>query len=96
MSNSLTITTEYTTKDVYLASTLLALGYEKYRIERNGRQCFFIFDTEEKGLSKEISKTGLEVQVDLYWAGEVMVDAKKVFTAFRELKNRMFGEADNE
>jgi len=83
--------TEYRTKDVYLASTLLALGYSEYRIERNGKQCFFIFDYDDKGISNDISKTGLEVTVDEYWTGNLEIDPKKLFNSFRELKTRMYG-----
>lgn len=88
--------TEYRTKDVYIASTLIALGYNEYRIERNGKQCFFIFDTNESGLLNEVAKAGIEVTVDQYWSGGLLVDPKKLFNSFRELKTRMYGEDNNE
>jgi hypothetical protein len=88
--------TEYRTKDVYIASTLIALGYNQYRIERNGKQCFFIFDTDEPGLSNEIARTGLEVTIDEYWSGNLKVDPKELFNSFKELKTRMYGEVNNE
>jgi len=87
--------TEYKTKDVYLAATLLSIGYKDYRIERNGKQCFFIFDYQEENLDNNISKTGLEVTVDEYWQGSLIVDPKLLFNSFRELKNRMYGEGEN-
>lgn len=82
--------TEYKTKDVYLASTLITLGFNHYRIERNGRQCFFIFtdsSTHPDGLGLI---DYIEVKVDEYWSGNLKLDPKELFNSFKELKNRMF------
>lgn len=85
---------EYKTKDVYLASTLIAFGYKNYRIERNGRQCYFIFDPYIISPPKEpidfTPVSFLELQVDEYWAGNLLLDPKELFNAFKELKNRMY------
>jgi hypothetical protein len=85
---------EYKTKDIYLASTLIAFGYKSYRIEKNGRQCFFIFDPAMYNLApKDYDPLAfLEIQVDEYWGGNLLLDPKEVFNAFKELKSRMYEE----
>jgi rubredoxin len=85
--------TEYSTKDIYLASTLIAIGYKWYRIEKNGRQCYFIFDISSVDPPKGTSpNTFFETEVDDYWAGNLLVDPKQLFNAFKELKARIYGE----
>lgn len=87
------LSTEYSTKDIYLASTLIALGYKWYRIEKNGRQCYFIFDAGSVDPPKGTSpKALLELEVDNYWGGNLSVDPKELFNAFKELKARIYGE----
>ncbi len=87
------LSTEYSTKDIYLASTLIALGYKWYRIEKNGRQCYFIFDAANVDSPPETPpKVSLESEIDNYWAGNLLVDPKELFNAFKELKARIYGE----
>jgi hypothetical protein len=84
---------EYKTKDVYIASTLIARGLKQYRIERNGRQCFFIFSPEIEDTPTGFSPvTFLEMEIEQYWSGNLLVDPKELFNAFKELKNRMYVE----
>jgi len=73
----------YVTKDIYVASYLIAIGYRRYSLSQNERQFTFIFEPET-------SLETLEMEVDNYWAENTSVDAKHLFTAFKELKNRMF------
>ncbi len=74
----------YVTKDIYVASYLIAIGYRHYSLTQNEKQFTFIFEPET-------SLEALEMEVDNYWAENTSVDAKHLFTAFKELKNRMFG-----
>lgn len=83
--------TEYKTKDVYIASTLIAIGFNNYKIERNGRQCFFIFSSDNTDHPDGLGPIDyLEIQVEKYWNGSLLVDPKSLFNAFKELKTRMF------
>lgn len=86
---------EYKTKDVYIASMLIARGYKQYRIERNGRQCFFIFYPEKEDVPDSFNPVSfLEDEVNQYWNGNLLVDPKELFNAFKELKNRMYVEGE--
>ena len=83
--------TEYRTKDVYIAATLIALGNNNYRIERNGKQCFFIFTNDNTDHPDGLGPIEfIEIQVEQYWTGNLLIDPKSLFNAFKELKNRMY------
>jgi len=79
---------EYKTKDIYLAATLITRGFKQYYIQRNGRQCYFIFDQD--------GERNPQVEADNYWMGNLLVDPKELFNSYKELKNRMFNEDENE
>lgn len=70
----------YSTKDIYIASTLIVLGHQRYDLIKNGRIFYFEFDDDGK----------IPEEVDEYWAGNLLVDPKALFTAFKELKTRMY------
>ena len=70
----------YSTKDIYIASTLIALGHQRYDLIKNGRIFYFEFDDDGK----------IPLEVDEYWAGNLLIDPKSLFTAWKELKTRMY------
>jgi hypothetical protein len=70
----------YSTKDIYIASTLIALGHQRYDLIKNGRIFYFEFDDDGK----------IPLEVDGYWAGNLLIDPKSLFTAWKELKTRMY------
>jgi hypothetical protein len=71
---------KYITDNLYLASALLSLGYKNYSLKQEGRKVFFIFDyPKDKILKNE----------DEYWREEMLVSPKKLFMAYKELKNRI-------
>jgi len=74
----------YVTKDVYVASYLIAIGYKRYTLSQYEKQFTFNFTIDT-------SLEALEMEVDNYWGENTSVDAKRLFNAFKELKNRMFG-----
>jgi len=84
--------TGYKTKDIYLASTLLCLGYsidELQKEEVDGKTTFYFIFSDPN-----IDKNGhnkIREDVDRYWKNEVMVEARSLYTAFREIKDRMYG-----
>lgn len=93
MKNNMTeiFPTEYKTKDVYIASTLIALGFCNYKIERNGRQCFFVFKDGDIDHPDGLGIIDyIEIQVEKYWNNSLLIDPKSLFNAFKELKTRMF------
>lgn len=77
----------YSTKDIYIASTLIALGHQRYDLIKNGRIFYFEFDDENGEIPLE---------VDEYWAGNLLLDPKSIFTAWKELKTRMYGNENYE
>lgn len=75
----------YSTKDIYIASTLIASGYTNYDLERKGRIFYFNFLDEDNKI---------EVEVEDYWIGNSLVDPKALFSAFKELKSRIYENED--
>lgn len=72
----------YQTKDVYLAATLLALGYDIIDMPKKEKQFTFIFDNTEDRIEKDVDK---------YWSGDLSIkNVKSVFTSYRDLRARMF------
>lgn len=71
----------YSTKDVYLTATLLACDCDIQSMKKDGKQ-FTFFITSENGNVQEF--------VDKFWAGELPIDAKKLFNSYREMRARMY------
>ncbi|OGD95519.1 hypothetical protein A3F57_03235 [Candidatus Roizmanbacteria bacterium RIFCSPHIGHO2_12_FULL_36_11] len=70
----------FETKDLYLASLFYAKGIKLSDIRRDGRECFFIFNDQEK--CNEIEKH--------YWSKEETVNAKEYTDAVKTLKGLLF------
>lgn len=70
---------DFRTKDIYLASSLIASGYD-YILQKNDKQYSFCFTDRLKTINKS---------VDDYWNGNILIDPKKVFDAFKQLKTRI-------
>jgi hypothetical protein len=67
----------YATSDVYLASSLLALGHTFVAIDRDEpTRCKFIFD----------NSTELQESVDAFWRKHLALEPQTLFTALRSLK----------
>lgn len=82
MKNSTPYIDTYSTKDIYLASTIIAIDIPLLDLVKNEKQFTFIF-----------AKTkDLDVVVFDYWGGVLSVEPKRLFNAFKELKNRMYNE----
>jgi len=71
----------FKTKDIYLASTLVALGF-KYFLTKKEKQFFFSFEDNEEEM--------LHVEIANYWDKNLEIDAITLFNAFKELKSRMY------
>jgi len=71
----------YSTKDIYLAATLIAIGNFKYSLNKQGKIFFFVFDDPDSKIKSEVDK---------YWSKELMVDPRLLFNALKELKTRMY------
>jgi hypothetical protein len=77
----------YKTRDIYLAATLITIGYNDYKIDKTDRLCYFIFPIDI--FNDEIDQ-GVEADVDKFFAGNLLVDPKKLFQTFIDLKHRMW------
>ena len=73
-------TTEFSTRDLQIASALMAHGQQLLRLDWYGGRAFFIFENK--------SRCGGLVQA--YWGGDLKLPAKEYFAAMRELKDRLF------
>lgn len=71
---------EFITKDVYLTASLLATGCTLEKLERHDKQITFHVKCDED----------IQVHIDKYWAGELLLDAKTLFNSWRELRSRMY------
>jgi len=74
----------YRTKDLQLASYLLASGHTLYTPVRVGSIIYFEFDNNN-GDPENI----LEIQEDTYWQNKALVSPKDLFTAYNELRLRI-------
>lgn len=70
----------FQTKDLYFASYLYAKGAKFIRVERNGRQCYFIF--EDNLLCEELQQG--------YFSRRGEVVGKDFSDAIRTLKDLLF------
>jgi hypothetical protein len=70
---------DFRTKDIYLASALITSGYD-YLLRKEGIQFSFCFIDK---------KDAIQIDVDNYWNGNLLLDPKKVFDAFKQLKTRI-------
>lgn len=74
----------YKTKDLYLASFLLASGFENYTIEKENKIVYFIFEPNDDDPKKIIN-----IEIDNYWQNNSLVNPKKLFNAYKELRLRI-------
>jgi len=72
----------FKTKDLYEASALYAVKTPILAIERDGKQCWFVFDKPED----------CRKNANSYWQGELVVNAKDFADAIRTLKDRIFAQ----
>lgn len=77
---------DYTTTDIYLASTLSALDYQLEEITQEGSKFTFHFSVTKKSQTP----FPMSVDADKYWTGNLLVDPKRLFTEFKEIKARMY------
>ena len=75
----------YKTKDLKLASYLLASGFTQYTPVRQGSIIYFQFDLPESSATDNL----LEIQEDSYWQDSALVSPKSLFIAFDELRLRI-------
>jgi hypothetical protein len=74
----------YRTKDLQLASYLLASGFEKYEPIKEGNIVYFEFEQGNKYIPNDTFC--LE---NNYWKNEGLIEPKKLFNAYNELRLRI-------
>ena len=67
-------------KDLYLASYLLAKGYNLKTVVRSSGICWFVFEKVDEQI------------INKFWSGKAMCGAKAYSDAIRTLKDRIFSE----
>ncbi len=75
----------FKTTDIYLAATLSSLDYVLEEIIQDGNKFVFRFIKPNTSLPMPIG-----VDVDQYWTGNLLVDPKRLFSEFKEIKARMY------
>lgn len=72
---------EYKTSDIYLATTLVTMGFPVLRLDRsNEKRQEFCFEE-----SMQLLQT-----VDLFWEDGLKVTPQKLLTNLKSLKNRIY------
>lgn len=71
---------EFTTKDIYLATVIKQAGVPIVRVEGSGRQGIFVFKASEK----------IEGLIARYFNGELRVDPKGLFETWKALKSMAY------
>lgn len=74
----------YPTKDIYLASTLLALNFPLIEITKEDKQYTFHL-AKDIGIGQTIDE-----YVEAYWSSTLKIDPKKLWSSYREIKGRMY------
>jgi hypothetical protein len=72
----------YKTKDQFIASTIYSLGGKINSIPREDKECFFVFDNKEQ----------CEMWVIKYYAGELKIDPRLLFDAFKTIKSIIYNK----
>lgn len=73
----------YRLKDMYLAAYLYSQGLDLIKVERDGKVCWFNFE----------SKTQCESLANLYWSDKAEVKVKSFVEAIRSLKDIIFASS---
>jgi hypothetical protein len=71
----------YQTRDVYITASLLASGCTIVDMTKNEKQFTFFVTHETEDVRGLVMK---------FWNGDLLIDAKKLFGSFRELRARMY------
>lgn len=76
---------QFSTRDIYLATVIKQAGVPILRVEGNGRQGIFVFKASEK----------IEVLIAGYFNGELRADPKSLFETWKSLKAMAFSTIQN-
>jgi hypothetical protein len=79
----------FSTKDIYIAATLIAIGHTNYSVKKEGNVAFFIFENDGN-IEDRIWETAISVDADEYYSENYEVVPKKLYNAFKELKGRLY------
>lgn len=77
--------TEYKSRDIYLSTTLKACGIPLLRVENHQGKGFFVFKHSPQ----------IETIIADYHNGELKVDAKTLFSTWKDLKSLAFSATEN-
>ncbi len=80
MKTNLQNTSEFSTRDIYLATVIKQAGIPIVRVEGNGRQGIFVFKASEK----------IDGLITRYFNGELRADPKGLFETWKALKSMAF------
>lgn len=72
----------FRTKDIFISSTLYALGEKLDSSEWVDNECFFIFE-DESSCSDIVKK---------YYSGELKADPRIIFDSFKTIKSILFNK----
>lgn len=76
----------YSSRDIYVASILLASGIKLVRVENHQGKGFFIFENSPK----------IEGLLARYHNGELRLNAKSLFSCWKDLKSLAFSAVSRE
>ncbi len=73
----------FSSYDIGMSSGLVSVGFPLLRIDRNrGTKALFLFENSEQ----------LIESAQMYWRGELQVDALSYFNALKNIKNQLYSQ----
>lgn len=71
----------YSTRDIYLASSLITYGFTTYSMKKQGKDFYFFFYDDPLDIAKV---------VDAFWQSKLSLPALSLYNNFKMLKNRIY------
>lgn len=73
----------FSSYDIGMCAGLVSLGYPLLHIDKNkGAKALFLFETSDE----------LMESAQMYWRGELQVDALAYFNALKNIKNQLYSQ----
>ena len=79
----------YITTDIYLATTLSALDFTLEKITQQDNKFQFHF-VKSFNNDDNLPPVPISIEADQYWTDNLLVNPKKLFSEFKEIKTRMY------
>ena len=79
------LSTEFPTRDIYLATVIKQMGIPILRVEGNGRQGIFVFKASPK----------IDSLITKFFNGQLKVEPRSLFETWKALKSMAYSSTGN-